>query len=226
MNSKSYGALDIVLVVAAVAMVGWYVARDFVLPAQGGAPPLRERQFISRWEEARSVGRETANGSATMRVVEFVDLECAACAIYHQQELPKFRQSLDSTEYSWIVVHFPLKRHRFAIDAARAAECAADADAFARFIDVAFERQEHFGTITWTEMAYQAGIADTAAFSACVARDDKLPRVAAGRAIGDSLAVTSTPSLIVNGWLLPAPPPATELIRIQGELRAGRRPFP
>jgi protein-disulfide isomerase len=121
-------------------------------------------------------------------------------------------------------VHFPLPMHRFAEPAARVAECAGDQGRFETMHDLLFERQDKFGLEPWNEFATEAGVADGAAFDACIKRTDPIPRVADGKALGNQLDIQGTPTVVINGWKVGRPPTLDELDRMVKAILAGKSP--
>ena len=63
-----------------------------------------------------------------------------------------------------------------------------------------FAQQESLGSKDWVTFAEEAGIADLAAFEACMELPaNSFPRIDAGRDIGSRRGVTGTPTIYVNG---------------------------
>jgi protein-disulfide isomerase len=118
----------------------------------------------------------------------------------------------------------PLKIHRFARNAALAAECAARQDRFAAFVEVAYSRQDSIGLKTWESYARDAGVSHADAFSACLAESASSALVDSGIAASARLGIHATPTVMLNGWRVPDASQA-ELSRAIGELLAGRPPF-
>lgn len=113
-----------------------------------------------------------------------------------------------------VFVHFPLTKHRFAVQAAQAAECASARGHFAGFIDAVYAKQDSLGLKSWGSYAREAGIADTAAITRC-ARDPSPPkRLEAGRELGLRWEVLGTPTVIINGLRYANPPTNDEIDRI------------
>jgi protein-disulfide isomerase len=85
-----------------------------------------------------------------------------------------------------------------------AAECAADQGAFWPYHDALFLRQvpDHnvgaFSDATLRAIAAELGL-DTARFDSCTQDGGTLDRVRAERDFGESLGVTGTPTLFING---------------------------
>jgi len=129
------------------------------------------------------------------------------------------------TDVSLSYIHFPLPMHRFAIPAARVAECAGDQGRFVAMHNLLFEKQNTFGITPWSEFATDAEVPNLAAFQSCVQRNDPVWRGVEGLSLGKQLDVKATPTLIVNGWKLSRPPEAEELDHLIKAILAGKTPF-
>jgi hypothetical protein len=68
----------------------------------------------------------------------------------------------------------------------------------------------------------EAGVGDTASFARCAASIRSFPLVDAGRALGKRIGVTSTPTVIINGWRYSSPP-YDSLAELVGSLSRGTR---
>jgi len=224
MSKRSWSGIDVLLGVAAVSLVGWVIARDVLLPNRAAGGVDVTPSFVHGWEDATMLGREIGDSSATFRVVEFIDLQCPGCADYHERAYREYSQTAPQGSYSWRIVHFPLRSHPHAVGAAVAAECAAVQGRFAEFLDSALARQSSFGSLSWSRLAWAAGVKDTIAFARCLGDSSHVNTAVKGRLLGDRSGVRGTPSFIVNGWRMPSPPSVEELKRMQLEVEAGRPP--
>jgi protein-disulfide isomerase len=98
--------------------------------------------------------------------------------------------------------------------AARAAECAERVGRFSEWIDAVYRKQDSLGVKSWGSYAHDAGIADSSMIAACARDTVPVPNILAGLAYGDSVGVTGTPTILVNGWRLPQPPSKARLSEI------------
>jgi protein-disulfide isomerase len=128
------------------------------------------------------------------------------------------------TQVAVIYVHFPLPMHRFAIPAARVAECAGEQGRFEAMYDQLFDGQDQFGLKPWDEYATAAVVPDVPAFDACIKKTDPIARVEEGKALGAKLDVKGTPTIIINGWMLGRPPSEAELNQMVQRVLAGKSP--
>jgi protein-disulfide isomerase len=217
---KSEYLITAVLVACAVVTTGAVIRREFiaetVLASQN--KPVR----IKDWKGVLVFGLRTGADEAHVQLIEFADFECPFCG--------SFRNTLKAVEKRYprqiglTYVHFPIPGHRFAMPAARAAECANDQGRFEAMHDQLFEGQDQFGLKPWDEYATAAGVPDIPAFDACIKRTDPIPRVEDGKALGAKLDVKGTPTIIINGWKLGHPPTEAELDEMVKRILAGKQP--
>ncbi len=205
-------ASDVVLASVAVALLGWVIVRDKASEPTAVSNDIARVVSQAQWQHARALGREVGDSSGTLEVVEFLDLECPGCEIYHRTVIEPLLGGEFGPSISLRIVHFPLRAHRNARDAAMAAECAAEHGVFAQFVSVALERQSEFSPGAWARIALASGVADTVGFNACRMGAASLDRVDAGRMLGDSIGVTGTPSILVSGRLFSLPPTRETLL--------------
>lgn len=193
------------VVAAAVCVAAVSVHREFFRSAPKAiTAPVTAPTYLKDWRDVIAAGTVIGDSAAPVKIVEFSDLECPGCRLLHSRigDLPDSLRA----RFALVFVHFPLPMHRFAMPAARAAECARGENKFAAVIDVLFKKQDSLGLKSWTAFAAEAGIRDTASFSRCTARGDSIPSVLAGRAVGHKLGIVGTPTVIINGWRFGSPP--------------------
>lgn len=219
----------IVLVGCALVIVFISVRRDRVLEMarrQLAAPAqVVEVEFVGDHEFLEESGRSAGSSDAPVRVVEFLDLECPACRIFQERTMASLSTRLGD-RLRVTVVHFPLRMHRFALPAARAAECAASAGRFHEFVAEVYRGQDSLGLRPWMEFARRAGVSDTVRFASCAADTATSDMIRRGLAAAERLRVDATPTIVVNGWRFSRPPTEAQLGRVVDSILAGRDPFP
>jgi protein-disulfide isomerase len=177
---------------------GILVRREFFAPppvggrAPGAPTPLKD------WERYATDGRRLGAPDGKVVLVQFADFECPACRSFHERSL---QPALIKHAANLTVVyrHFPLPTHKFAYGAARAAECAAEQGRFASIYDRLYAAQDSFGLKPWSVIAAEAGVPDTAAFTACTSVTTPLPNVERDLEAGRALKVAGTPTFLLNG---------------------------
>jgi len=217
-------SLTVVLTVAAVVMATVVVARELRPTEQSrsdrdvGGPLPSEAD----WQRVLATSRPLGDTLGRLQLVEFSDLECPACRVFHTRTLPALMQSF-GTNLTVRLVHFPLSSHRFAVPAARAAECAAHQRRFAEFVALVFAKPDSIGVKSWTAFARDAGVRDTTEFVGCLGNPKATVMVDSGRALAERLQIPGTPTILVNGWRTRGPS-LTEVERVVSAFRAGKKP--
>lgn len=213
--------MSLVVVLSAVVMAG-AVGRREILSRSSDESRSGALTYEADWREMSAYGVVMGDSTAPIQVVEFSDLECPACRAFHET-LDQVSGAYGS-RVSATFIHFPLRRHRFATPAARAAECAAQEGRFSAFIDVIFENQDSLGLKSWGSYAVAAGIRDTASFRRCTMTTGFFARIDSGVALGRRIELRGTPTVFVNGWRFPSPPSPQVLSQVIDELLLGRTP--
>lgn len=138
---------------------------------------------------------------AKVTIVEFADLQCPAC----KAALPNIeKMQTENPNVRVIFQNFPLEKlHPWAARAALYVDCLKTNDAVAwKFIDGVYEHQQEINEQNADESlkknAADAG-ADPAKTAACIADPKTRANVEASEKLGESLAITSTPTLFLNG---------------------------
>jgi len=114
-------------------------------------------------------------------------------------------------DVSEVFVHYPLPIHRFSHQAAQAVECATRQGRFAEMRDRLFAQQDSFGLKPWAAYAAAAGVPDTVRFASCLKDSTAAARIVRGSKLAEQLALSGTPTIMVNGWLYPLHPTLSEL---------------
>lgn len=194
-----------VLVLCAVLTTIVVVRRDLVPNLVAGTVPDVEWQarYVDGWEDALSIGIRSGSVEAPVQVVEFVDFQCPACANF-EATVQRIRNRYPD-QVAFTFVPFPLHYHEFAQSAQRVAECAHLQGRFEAMRSLLFEKRQTFDSVAWSDFAVQVGVEDLDQFDACVINTDSSERVERSRRLADKIGVQGTPTIIVNGWKMPAP---------------------
>lgn len=206
-------------------MVALMVRREF-----GGGDVLETRLGGARFEQSligEEAGTEIGSVDGAIRVLEFVDLQCPACAMYHREVvLPLLDGLADSgASVSFRVVLFPLPVHPYADVAAHAAACAQRQGRFGEYLSVALAAQREFATEPWARFANDAGVSDERAFLTCLREPGRPSLVSEGVSLAESAGIRATPTLAINGWVLPRPASKEELLAVIKAFLDGGNPF-
>jgi protein-disulfide isomerase len=222
MKTKLDSIVAVTLVVCALAMTCVVLHREFLASSPTNAKTEAKPGYIKEWRAYFAKGIHIGWTEAPVQLQEFADFECPYCGSFHT--VLKVVRARYPNQVALSYVDFPLPGHRFAMPAARVAECAGDQGRFEAIYDQLFEGQDQFGLRAWDDYATAAGVPDMAAFDACIKKTDPIPRVEEGRVLGAKLDVRGTPTIIINGWKLPRPPTAEELDQMVQRIIADKSP--
>jgi protein-disulfide isomerase len=214
--------ITVALTIVAAVMVVIFFRRE-IRPASQSGQPVGVPQLVSDWQDLLSAGIRVGSPNAQITVVEFIDFECPFCK-RADSTLIAVRKAF-STEVAVVYIHFPLANHRFALPAARVAECAHLQGRFDAMRALLYAKQDSFGLKPWSAYAREAGVADLAEFNTCNAQTEELPRVKQGLKVGEDIGVRGTPTILLNGWRFPQPPTYRELEAPITNLLAGKSPW-
>lgn len=149
-----------------------------------------------------------AQGSADapITVVEFSDYQCPFCLRYVDDAYPQIIQNyVESGRVRYIFADFPLQQlHPQAVQAAEAARCAGDQDAYWEMHDRLFAAQDSWSGQSdpipaFVELGEEVGL-DTDALRNCLEIGRYQEVVVANLAEGQALGVTGTPTFFINGY--------------------------
>ncbi|MFW6202238.1 MAG: DsbA family protein [Gemmatimonadota bacterium] len=150
------------------------------------------------------IGYVQGDGAASVVVVEFGDFGCPACGEFARETLPALRDEfIDTGRVRWTFVPFVLGAFPNGGEAARAAECAADQDAFWAMHDRLYADQEQWldeGDPREIFVGYAAdhGL-DADAFERCYRDDAVEERTERANEAARAARVRGTPTFFVNG---------------------------
>jgi protein-disulfide isomerase len=224
MKVKIDSVVTATLVVCALITTGVVLRREFFSTPAPNMQAEQKPVYIKDWRADLGKAVRIGSPQAPVQLIEFSDFECPFCGSFHKT-LKTLRDRYPD-QVSLEYVHFPLPMHRFAIPAARVAECAGEQGRFEAMHDQLFDGQDSFGLKPWSDYATAAGVLDLTAFDACIKKLDPIPRIEQGKELGKKLDVQGTPTLIINGWKLGRPPSLEELDAMVKKVLAGKEPVP
>lgn len=217
-----------ILTLAALVIAGGYAKRELFPTAASAAvseAPAAAPVYIESWKSIAEQGIALGDTTALITIVEFADLECPFCKKYQSGTLAAIRGKFGK-KVSVRYLHFPIPSHRFALPAARAAECALSADGFEPFVNAVFAKQDSLGLKSWASFANDAGIRDTTSFAQCSRASSRVTRADSGTAIARRIGALGTPTIMVNGWLFKTPPSDSALAQVITSVLNDEDPFP
>jgi protein-disulfide isomerase len=178
------------------------IANDEILPF--GAHPFDNYHDILQ-QQAKGPSRGPA--SAPLQLVEFSDYQCPHC----KEAQPTVDRLLkDYPQAHFVSQIFPLRNiHSEAEKAAETGVCVAKVggnDAFFKYTDAVYANQAQLtpeGSAGALASAVKTAGVDDAKVKACMAEPSTKTTVDASLQLGQEVGVNSTPSLFVNGRMLP-----------------------
>lgn len=150
------------------------------------------------------------NPDASIKIVEYSDIDCPFCATYHQTMNRIIDEYGPTGEVAWVYRHFPIQQlHPEAPRKALAAECVADVadnQAFWEYLDILFEGDENASDLE--SLAVGLGV-DSTEFNECMEEERFVDEINEDVRDAQSAGAKGTPhSVLVT--------PDGELVPIEG----------
>jgi protein-disulfide isomerase len=152
--------------------------------------------IVADWRTYSAGGERIGPESANVTVVMFSDYKCHWCALTHDR-LAALEAKYPSA-LALVMRHYPAPSSAPSDAAARAAVCASAQGRFKSINDLLFAEADSIGTKPWVQFALEAGVPDTATFSACLGAPHAAAVVERDVAAGIHLRMPETPGLLVN----------------------------
>jgi protein-disulfide isomerase len=174
---------------------------------------------------AEPKGRAWGPADAPIQVIEYADYECESCGYFARTYEAEVVEAFAATGK----VRFEIRNAPFhgqgSRNAAAAAYCAAEQNAFWPMHDTMFLNQptvhdtgpQVFSEARLNEMASKLGL-DTTAFGQCLGSGKYAAQVEADYAETGRVGVTGTPTFVINGRVYPAILSTDDLRRIFAEV--------
>lgn len=226
MEHKLERTVSVSLAIAAIVIAASVARREF-FPSTNAERAVGGRvavpKLVADWKAIARQAFVEGVPDAPVTIVEFIDLECPYCRSYNQGTLRAIREEFgDRVSVGYL--HYPLSNHRFALPAARVAECGRAEGKFGALVDAIYGKQDSLGIKAWTTFARDVGIADRKEFERCISATTPIPPVELGLETGKRLKILGTPTIMVNGWLFAMPPSQSRLSSVIANLLKGSAP--
>lgn len=185
--------LGIILLLTVVLLFGGVFFLSKSGPSKTAEGPVLQIDY--------SKGEKIGSDSAKVKLVEFSDLQCPACA--DAEPFVKKIRAAYPDQVQVIYRHFPLPQHTHGREAASFAEAAGEQGKFWEIHDKFFETQADWSNLPETtnffmNLTNQLGLDETKIKQA-VGSDAVKARIDADAAEGRQLGVNSTPTFFLNG---------------------------
>jgi protein-disulfide isomerase len=221
MITKRYGGSIVTLV-----LIAWLVALVVNVCYTYRKERASHRHLVTRqipaWRNLL-LGRSPSQGDdkAHVIIIEFVDYQCPVCRALEANLTEVIAHHANNV--ALYRLDFPLQGiHPFAMHAAIAARCAAIQGITAMYQAQLF-KQASFANFNWTSLARRTGVKDLARFSICVNTMTPYFLIKRDIVTGNTLGVSGTPTIIVNGNLVLGYVTKEELERLYIEAKSRDR---
>lgn len=195
------------------------VAILIVLIAVGSIVGIRYVMWSKAKTDTVAAARLKGNPQAPIKIIEYVDLQCPACA-YGLQQIDNYIKQYPEKIFLEIKF-FPLGNHAHSLIATKFAHCAAEVGQFWPFLEHVFLSQSRWSQLIDAQPAFvdiinAIGI-DPDKVIACTAKDEIRTKILNEKDAGASLGIKSTPTYFINGKMFVGVKPMMEEVdRILG----------
>jgi len=190
MRKLSKTNLTILIILLSVALI---TGLKYFLGSQAGSGPIDP-----------STARSKGSPQAPLQILEFIDLQCPACAKGHMV-LSNYIDYYPGQIYVKLK-YFPFASHQHSIRATRYAECAARQEKFWPFVDVLLQEQPRWAGLINAEPAFaqfaQSAALDPQKLNACLSDESIDKIIAESKSEGTSRGVQSTPTYFINNEMI------------------------
>jgi protein-disulfide isomerase len=198
-----YGVLALIAVVGVVAIV---------LATRSGSGSMATEPLDLRQMNDASALLERAQGvtvgpdDAPVQILVFSDYQCPGCAHWATQVEPMVKAEFVATGKVRLTYYdFPLGGNfKYSFAASRAARCAGDQGRFWEYHDALMAQQQQWSyassmpTSYFIDLAARLGV-EQRQFESCLRSDAHAEVVTANRVLGETLGVSGTPTVFLNG---------------------------
>lgn len=211
MRRSGFAPLDVATVMVAVCalVLTGLTVRDRIVGPRSDAGPAAMAE-ISDWKSYSLVGHHVGPKSAPVTLVEFVDYQCPACAMFAKT----LRQvhTAHPNDLAVVYRHWPLSSiHPLAANLARGAECAAQQGVFEAYHDLVFQVHDSLGLITIEQLGVRAGVHDSLAFTKCARSTAPVEAIERDTIAVKRLGGRGTPTILINNKRLTMIPDSAKL---------------
>jgi len=209
-----------ILLAFAVGVISFVIVRSSAADRDPTVPAWSEA-VQRRWGEIAAEGTLLGSEAAPVTVAVFSDFQCPFCAEADSVLRQAREANADAVRIRYH--HMPLTAiHPYALQAAHAAECAAEQGRFDAYAKALFSRQSQIESSSWVALARAAGVPDLERFEHCHASGTHVRRIFADLERARSLKLPGTPVVVVNGEVLSRVTPQSLEEAIRRGLRSAR----
>ena len=152
---------------------------------------------------------------AFVTIVEFSDYQCPVCKRFYDDIYLELKEKyIDTGKVKFVYRDFPLSGlHPYAQKAAEAGQCANEQGKFWEYSELMFQYSPKLDVDSLKGYAADAGL-DTGKFSSCLDSGKMAESVSKDLSDGESNNVRGTPTLFVNGKIIPGLPDKAQFFQM------------
>jgi protein-disulfide isomerase len=221
-RSHFYSVL-VVLAFAVGVLVGYLAwgrgSGNNVQPAAAAPTQQVARRYDIPTEGFHSIGPE----DAAITLVEFSDYQCPFCQKWHDQVYKQLLAAYPG-KIRLVYRNLPLTQlHPQAMNAAEAAMCAGDQNAYWQFHEKLFENSAALNDDLYASLAADLGM-DVTAFESCMTAHKYKAAIEEDMQFAIDLGVQSTPTFFINGLAVVGAQPLSVFQQVIDDELAGKIP--
>ena len=221
-RSHFYSVLVVVAFAVGVLVgyLAWGRGSGAAPTAAAGAPTQQAaRRYDIPTKGFYSLGPE----DAPITIVEFSDYQCPFCEKWHSQVYEQLMAAYPN-KIRFIYRNLPLTQlHSQAMNAAEAALCAGDQDAYWQYHNQLFENYKVLNNDLYSRLAADLKL-DTTAFENCMTEHKYQADIEADMQFAIDLGIQSTPTFFINGLAVVGAQPLSVFQQIIDDELAGKIP--
>jgi protein-disulfide isomerase len=187
-----------------VALAGAFLLYRQVAGGGGTAATTLAPVVMTPEQLNRVPGISQGRPDAPVVIMEFADFQCPGCGEFARFSKPLLQDHIENGTVRFVWYDWPIVQiHPNAMLAARAGRCANEQERFWPYHDVLFGKQTEWSASQrpvnlFIDYSSQAGL-DRDRFAECLRSDRYQEEVSQSHELGNTLGVSGTPTLFVNG---------------------------
>ncbi|HMQ01465.1 MAG TPA: thioredoxin domain-containing protein [Candidatus Doudnabacteria bacterium] len=192
-----------------IAIAGVVILAGVLLAIFANPRPLDPGAPVDTDSIVREHNYMTGSLDAKVQMIEFADYQCPACAAAHPILKRLIAEYGDNPDFNFIFKNFPLDSiHPNARPAAEAAEAAGEQGKYWEMNDLLFVNQGQWASNPspidiFVDFAQQIGVANIDQFRQSISIRKYNEIISADVKDGESIGVSSTPTIYINGERMP-----------------------
>lgn len=200
----------------AIAVV---LVRRELVPASVAEGPSAVKMSAAQLNSLRNAATTVVDAPGSLEIIEFMDFECPFCKMF-AQSIDSVRSEPESA-ITIRLLNYPIAGHPFARDAARVAECAGSVGKLDEFMRLAYRRQSVVSTGKISELVDSLDLSSSTSYVDCLRGDAVDGRIDRQMAVGQTIKVEGTPTIIIGGVRLTGTPTTQQLRAMARASRQG-----